>query len=78
MTLCFFFKLIHESLSYKAFLHAHTLLLSLKVNQEGLILVLKRIQEDVGGIFVLLGLKKEKKKKILGVTRREGKALMIW
>ena len=32
----------------------------------------------MGGIFVLLGLKKEKKKKILGVPRREGKALMIW
>lgn len=31
----------------------------------------------MGGIFVLLGLKKEKKK-ILGVPRREGKALMIW
>lgn len=30
----------------------------------------------MGGISVLLGLKKEKK--ILGVLRKEGKALMIW
>lgn len=33
----------------------------------------QQIQEDVGGVSILLGLKK--KKKILGVHKREGKDL---
>lgn len=35
----------------------------------------QQIQEDVGGVSILLGLKKKKKKKILGVHKREGKGL---
>lgn len=65
-----FFSFIHESLSYKAFLHAHTLLLSLKVNQEGLILVLKPNKLNISGyrkmwvVFLFfLGSKTKKTKK---------------
>lgn len=66
----------------KAFLYAHALLLSLKVNQEGFNPCTEakqskyqRIQEDVGGISVLLGLKKEKNP-WSSWERRKG--LMIW
>lgn len=63
-----FFSFIHESLSYKAFLHAHTLLLSLKVNQEGLILVLKPNKLNISGyrkmwvVFLFFFGSKKKKK----------------
>lgn len=75
------FLLIHTpiSLSCKTFLHAHTLLLSLEVNQECLILVpnpdkwnISRYRKMWVVFLFFLG---SKKKKILGVHKREGKGL---